>query len=72
MPERNGTDLTLREAAEVLEPSMTERQLRDIIRALGWPPAGHRASGRRGHPRATYPAADILRLHAALSPWLGS
>ena len=61
---------TLGEAAEVLDPPLTEDQLRRIIRALGWKPAGHRYSGRSGHPPATWDMARIQRLHAALLPFI--
>ena len=63
--------LTLAEAAQILNPPMTERQLRQIITALGWQPAGNRPNGKRGRPAATYPWTDITQLHAALVPWLG-
>jgi len=63
--------LTLAEAAQILDPPMTERQLRAIIGALGWQSAGTRPSGRRGRPAATYPWQQITELHAALVPWLG-
>ena len=62
--------LTLTEAAQVLEPPLTERQLRALVRVLRWEPCGTRQTGRRGHPRATYPASDIFGLHAALMPFL--
>jgi len=61
---------TLSEAAEVLDPALSEKQLRMIIRALGWKPAGHRYTGRGGHPFATYDMARIQRLHIALLPYL--
>jgi hypothetical protein len=62
--------LTLSEAAQVLDPPMTERQLRQIVTALGWKPHGWRRTGRIGHPFPTYRAEEILRLHAALLPFL--
>ena len=62
--------LTLAEASTLLDPPMTERQLREIVRALRWQPAGTRRTGRAGHPTLAYDSADILRLHAALVPWL--
>jgi len=61
---------TLREAAQVLNPPVTEHQLRQIVTALGWKPDGHRHTGRRGHPCATYNAATLLQLHAALAPFI--
>jgi hypothetical protein len=63
-------DLTLTEAATILSPPITERQLRAIITALRIQPAGRRLNGQRGKPHVTYPAATIMRLHAALMPWL--
>lgn len=62
--------LTLAEASEILHPPMTERQLRDILRALRWPPSGYRHDGRPGHPRAVYEWRDLCELHAALAPFL--
>jgi hypothetical protein len=64
--------LTLSEAAAVLDPPMTERQLRAIVSALGWQPCGTRRDGRSGRPAAQYDAAEVMRLHAALAPWLAS
>jgi hypothetical protein len=64
--------LTLAEAATILDPPLTEAQLREIVHALRWKPAGHRHTGKRGHPTATYPAQDILGLHAALVPFFGN
>ncbi len=67
---RPAVTLTLAEAAMVLDPPMTEPQLRQIVRALGWQPSAHRRTGKRGHPLAAYDATEILRLHAALLPFL--
>ena len=65
--------LTLAEAAAVLEPPVTEYQLRHIIHQLpGITPAGARRQGRPGRPELTYRAADLMRLHAALVPWLAA
>jgi hypothetical protein len=64
--------LTLAEASAVLQPPMPEAQLAAIIRALRWQPAGWRQNGRPGHPVATYDAAQIMQLHAALIPFLRS
>lgn len=61
---------TLAEAVTVLDPPMTEQQLRMIVRALGWQPAGKRYTGRSGHPGSTFDAAELMRLHAALIPFM--
>ena len=66
----NGTNISLAEAVTILHPQITERALREIIRALQWQPAGHRRNGRAGRPQALYNAAEIMRLHGALTPWL--
>ena len=63
--------LTIAEAVTILEPRITERQLRAIIQALAIPPTKWRYTGRRGHPTATYNAITLMQLHAALTPWLG-
>jgi hypothetical protein len=63
--------LTIAEAATILDPPLTERQLRAIIRELRWQPAAWRHPGTgRGHPVAAYDWAQISRLHTALLPWL--
>ena len=61
--------LTLREAVTILQPPITERALRDIIRALHIRPCGHR-HGRTGRPADLFDWAEITRLHGALAPWL--
>ena len=61
---------TIGEAATVLDPPLTEDELRAIIRALRWKPAGKRYTGRGGHPYATWDMARIQRLHAALLPFM--
>lgn len=58
---------TLAEAALLLPP-LTEPQLRQLVRALGWQPAGQKRTGRRGHPAPTYDAAALFRLHGAVLP----
>lgn len=63
--------LTLAEAATLLDPPMSEHQLRVIVRALRWRPAGTRPSGRAGHPPLTYDAARLMALHRALLPFFG-
>jgi 2-keto-3-deoxy-L-rhamnonate aldolase RhmA len=62
--------LTLAEAATVLHPPLTEQQLREIVHALRWKPDGHRHTGRDGRPPACYSAERLLKLHAALVPFL--
>ena len=61
---------TLAEAATILDPPMTERQLRQIVSALGWEPDGHRYTGCSGRPVATYRAERILKLHGVLVSFL--
>jgi len=61
--------LTLAEAAAILEPPVTERQLRAIITALGWQPSGWRHTGRAGRPAPAYDATRIMELHTALVPF---
>jgi hypothetical protein len=64
-------EFTLAEAATVLEPAITERQLRAIVRALGWQPSAWRHTGRgRSHPVACYDASEIIALHGALTPFM--
>lgn len=62
--------LTLAEAATMLDPPVSERQLRAIVAALRWQPSGVRYTGRAGRPAPRYDAAELMRLHAALAPWL--
>jgi len=69
-PAMPGPALTITEACAVLEPPMTVTQLRDIISALDWQPVGYRHTGRAGRPMPAYDAAEIMKLHAALTPWL--
>jgi hypothetical protein len=61
--------LTLAEAATLLDPPMAERQLRAIVTALAWQPAGYRRTGRAGRPAPAYDATMLLRLGAALAPF---
>ena len=67
---RPAVPLTLAEACTLLEPPITETQLRDIVTALRWKPAGWRPTGRPGHPWPVYEAADLMKLHAAIVPFL--
>jgi hypothetical protein len=62
--------LTLAEAAAILEPPVTEEQLRAIITALRWKPDGYRLTGRSGRPTNTYNATRLMQLHASLIPFL--
>jgi len=62
--------LTLQEACAVLDPPMSEPQLRIIIRALAIQPTGRRHNGQAGRPIDTFEAAELMRLHGALTPWL--
>jgi hypothetical protein len=61
---------TLAEAATVLDPPMTEQQLRAIVTALGWQPDGHRHTGRAGRPAPAYDATRLMQLHAAVTPFI--
>ena len=63
--------LTLAEAAMVLDPPVSEQQLRAMVTALGWQPHGVRHTGRAGRPLPEYPATRLLELHAAMVPFLG-
>jgi hypothetical protein len=66
-------EFTLSEAASVLDPPLSEQQLRVIVRALGWAPTGWQHPGTgRSHPVACYDAARLLALHGALAPFIGA
>jgi len=67
---RAAVTLTLAEAAALLEPPLTEAQLREILHALRWKPTAVRRTGRPGHPVPVYPADELMRLHAAITPFL--
>lgn len=62
--------ITLAEASGFLDPFVSEEQLRLLIKALRIPKAGARHTGRAGHPENTYDAAELLRLHSDVAPWL--
>jgi hypothetical protein len=65
--------LTLTEAASILDPPMSEHQLRIIIRALNHPalrPVGRRRNGHAGRPAATYDSTKLHQLHGDLASWL--
>ena len=65
-----GATWTLAEAAQVLDPPITEQRLRHLVTALRVQPAGTRRQHARGRPTDTYHAADLMRLHAAITLWL--
>jgi hypothetical protein len=56
--------LTLTEAATLLDPPMTKRQLRRAITQAGLQPSGSRYTGRAGRPELRYDATALLRIHA--------
>lgn len=62
--------LTLAEAATVLDPPVTEQQLRAIVTALGWQPHGARHTGKAGRPAPCYDATRLMQLHASLAPFI--
>jgi hypothetical protein len=64
------TGLTLGEFAQVLDPPMSELQLRMIVTALGIEPSGARRTGAPGRPVSCYPASIVMRVHAAVAPFV--
>lgn len=62
--------LTIAEAAALLDPPMSVHQLRHAIAAIRLQPSGVHRTGQSGRPSARYDAAELMRLHAALTPWL--
>lgn len=54
----------------MLTPAISEDQLREIIHALRWQPAGRKYTGHAGRPTLTYEWQEITKLHEALLPWL--
>lgn len=62
--------LTLPELAAVLDPPMTEDQLRSVVALLGLRAAGVRRTGTRGRPRPAYDAREIMQIHSVLAPFL--
>lgn len=64
--------VTLAEAASLLNPPVTTKQLRAFVTALHIQATGNRHTGHAGHPYPIYPWAELSALHAALTPWLGS
>ena len=61
---------TIAEVCELLGPSISEKQLRTIITALGWQPEGWRHRDTIGHPWPEYNATRLMALHKALVPFL--
>jgi hypothetical protein len=64
--------LTIDEVITLLDPPISRRQLADLIAALHIQPVGNRWRSGRGRPALTYDAAELMRLHAAIAPWLVS
>jgi hypothetical protein len=67
--------LTVDEAAAWLDPPITSDALAGFIAAAPDPdgklaPVGTRRTGRAGRPAQTYSAGELMRLHAAVAPWL--
>lgn len=69
---RSDLRLTLAEASSVMRPYLTEEQFRQLIKTLGIKPTGTRRLGNRGRPHDTYDYATLLRLHAALVPFISN
>jgi hypothetical protein len=64
-------DLTIAEAAEWLDPPIGRLALAAIVAALGLVPVATRQAPV-GRPARTYDAAELMRLHTALAPWLAT
>jgi hypothetical protein len=64
-----GAELTIREAADWLDPPISADALTVIVRALGIKPAGKRHAAV-GRPPLTYDASLLIDLHTALVPFL--
>jgi hypothetical protein len=62
--------LTIDEAAAWLDPPIGAAQLKAIVIALRIRPAASRHAGAPGRPANAYDAAELMRLHAAIAPWL--
>jgi hypothetical protein len=60
---------TIDEACNWLDPPIERRQLAELVKLLHVTPAGTRRQPL-GRPAFTYDVAEIMRLHAALLPWL--
>jgi hypothetical protein len=57
-------DVTRSEAAVMVDPPMTERQIGTLITIAAIPPAGRRRRDSVGHPWSLYDAATIRQAHA--------
>jgi hypothetical protein len=70
--ETSSLALTIEEAAAWLDPPVRAAQLRAIIGALEIPRTGtrRRVNGGPGRPYDVYDAGLLLRLHAAIVPFL--
>jgi hypothetical protein len=64
-----GAELTIREAADWLDPPLSADSLAAIVRALGIKPAGKRVVDT-GRPPLTYDAQLLIDLHTALVPFM--
>jgi hypothetical protein len=68
----SGVAFTIDDAVEFFDDGglpITRRQLVTLINVLDIRPVGKR-QGARGRPALTYDAADLMRLHSAIVPWL--
>ena len=61
--------MTVDEAVEWFDPPISRRQLADLITTLKIRPVGKRPRPI-GRPALEYDAAELMRLHASLVPWL--
>jgi hypothetical protein len=67
---QDAAEFTLAEASELLDPFVSEEQLRLLVKALRLPSLGRRHTGRRGHPETTYSMALLAEVHAANAKFL--
>jgi hypothetical protein len=73
MTSPTAADLSIPEAAQILEPVLTTEQWRYLVRiaaAAGLRPVGRRHTGEAGRPFPTYPANVLIRLHGGVAPVL--
>src|SRR5712691_828422 len=57
-------DITRQEAAAILDPALTVRQLAALISIAAIPVTGYRPRGGPGHPLSLYDSDVICRAHA--------